>query len=603
MKNPDSQARPFMPPNPLVQLVPQRVRHARNQMGQGLFRKRRRLMVEGGPFTENPTSYAEALEQSYEPVARNEHFGAKLWGMRWFRLEIPAAQPDEEGRRLLEWDSNGETNAWIDRQPWAGLDQCHPYCPLPDKACVIHLATGTWQTGIWGTGWPFSYPGYDSEQGCRFKEARLSLRDEPLWQAYHDMDTLVNLLDHHLKKAGVPVVHSSGYSPPLFELPVTARRLLQGLDRVADAWDTGGVEAAQPLLTQLYAELQEDSDLAGSAALIGHAHMDLVWLWPEAATEHKVVHTTATLMRLWDRYPELTFSGTQIPWYDYLRKHSPELLEQARKKIAEGKWEASGATEVESDVTLPSGEGLARAFLYGQQAFKELRGGTYARMLWIPDVFGYSACLPQLAKQSGVDWFYTTKMHWSGVTRFPYTTFRWRGHDGSEILTHITPRNYNGSVDLSDTCAMLERHQQSASHGDLLLPTGRGDGGGGPDEAMMERARRLKRLAGVPKASWTTGEAFFERIEKRRQDLPAYQGRICPPTKANSISSTIAAPTPPKDNSNTSTGPPRRPCKPTRPRRRSPEVRLSPPRIGSARFSPSSTTPCQAARSRASTTS
>ncbi|MEL7087972.1 MAG: glycoside hydrolase family 38 C-terminal domain-containing protein, partial [Planctomycetota bacterium] len=182
-------------------------------------------------------------------------------------------------------------------------------------------------------------------------------------------------------------------------------------------------------------------------------------------------------------------------------------------------------------VFLPCGEALARSLVYGNRKIAELRGGlkTPGRgsdVCWIPDVFGYANCLPQILKLGGVGRFYTTKIAWSSISRFPYTSFVWRGADGSEVLTHLATTDYNGSVELARHERCLSQHRQSDVHPEMLFGTGYGDGGGGMTEAMCERARRLKNLAGAAKHEWTTSEPFFDRLEKVRNELPVYQGEL-----------------------------------------------------------------------------
>ncbi len=92
------------------------------------------------------------------------------------------------------------------------------------------------------------------------------------------------------------------------------------------------------------------------------------------------------------------------------------------------------------------GEALARSFLVGQKGFRRLQGKP-SRVLWIPDVFGYCGSLPQIMRQTGVEYFFTTKLTWSNINRFPHSSFLWRGIDGSEVLVHVTQENgYNQSV-------------------------------------------------------------------------------------------------------------------------------------------------------------
>lgn len=73
-----------------------------------------------------------------------------------------------------------------------------------------------------------------------------------------------------------------------------------------------------------------------------------------------------------------------------------------------GRWEVEGAMWVEADCNLSSGESLVRQILYGKSFFKN-EFGVDSKVLWLPDVFGYSAALPQILRKSGVDKFVTSK--------------------------------------------------------------------------------------------------------------------------------------------------------------------------------------------------
>ena len=261
-------------------------------------------------------------------------------------------------------------------------------------------------------------------------------------------------------------------------------------------------------------------------AMNGHAHIDLAWLWPEAVANQKGMHTFASQLRLLELYPEFKFTQSQPALYRAVEKLSPELVARIKARIAEGRWEATGAAEVELDTLVPSGEAMARSIIYGQRKFRELRGGSPSQICWLPDVFGYSASLPQILRQAGVPYFFTTKMTWSTITRFPYNSFVWRGSDGSEVLTHLCTRAYIGQANIEESIGVLADHQQSDLHPELLYPTGHGDGGGGVTFDVLERARRIANLSGVPTAHWSTAEEFFQRMEACRDRLPVYQGEL-----------------------------------------------------------------------------
>ena len=182
---------------------------------------------------------------------------------------------------------------------------------------------------------------------------------------------------------------------------------------------------------------------------------------------------------------------------------------------------------VESDTQLPCGEALVRAFELGQEGFRRLRGdGRDSPIVWLPDVFGYSAALPTIMAGFGVPYFYTTKMHWSSATRIPYSSFVWRGMDGSEVLTHLSWKHYNLEATVEEVRWAADQNRQAGTHDEVLVPVGYGDGGGGPNDAMAERARRLADLAGMPRCRWGSIEGFFDRLAEKTDALPVYAGEM-----------------------------------------------------------------------------
>jgi alpha-mannosidase len=509
--------------NPLPQLIPQRVSRLKTQVDAQLWDHVQSSDVAGGPVNPEPIDLAAGQRQRMQPVRPGEHFGPPRggWHQRWFKVQIPAARASEKGRRFLHWRCDGETTIYRAGQPWAGLDIAHRSCPLPDAPATLWLDCSTWQTGIWLRG-----PGFDQigRYGLRFDGCDLRVRNALAWSVSCDLDVLVQLVQVLFGRDGIPITRGFGHVPPLESCSPLLRRVLRGLDDACDAFVDGGLAALQRELQRLMRALPAEA-WQPVAALCGHAHLDLVWLWPEMATERKGVHGFATQLRLMERYPEITFVQSQPALYRAVERRAPALMRQIRTRIREGRWEVMGGFEVEPDNNLPSGEALARSLIYGQRKIAALRGAP-SRVCWIPDVFGYSACLPQILRLGGIEFFYTTKMTWSQITKFPYNSFVWRGSDGSEVLAHLCSTGYNGSVEVDNLVTATREHRQADVHPELLLPTGFGDGGGGLTELMCERARRLANLAGSPKTRWTTSEAFFRRLQRVRARLPAYQGEL-----------------------------------------------------------------------------
>jgi alpha-mannosidase len=271
---------------------------------------------------------------------------------------------------------------------------------------------------------------------------------------------------------------------------------------------------------------------------MGHAHIDVAWLWPLRVTRGKALRTFATALALMDQYAAYTFTQSQPHLYKMVAEDDPALFARVRERINEGRWNATGGSWVEMDTNLPGGESLVRQFLYGMRFF-ERELGVRPEVLWLPDVFGYSAALPQIMQQSGIRYFFTAKLSWNQYTRYPYDTFWWEGLDGSRVLTHLvtTPETawqggknystYNAALTPEDVLGTWTRYQQKDANHHLATSYGQGDGGGGPNRDMVERRARMENLAGLPQVIHSTAETFFHALEDTvPDDLPRWIGEL-----------------------------------------------------------------------------
>ena len=186
---------------------------------------------------------------------------------------------------------------------------------------------------------------------------------------------------------------------------------------------------------------------------VGHAHIDCAWLWPVRETKRKCARTFSNQLRLLERYPEHRFVCSQAVQYQWMKDGYPELYQEITEQVADGRWEPVGGMWVEPDTNVPSGESLVRQLVHGKRFFAD-EFGVETHELWIPDVFGYSAALPQIAGQAGVTALITQKMSWNDTNLFPHSTFWWEGHDGSRLLAHFPPANtYNGDFSVGEVAA------------------------------------------------------------------------------------------------------------------------------------------------------
>lgn len=257
---------------------------------------------------------------------------------------------------------------------------------------------------------------------------------------------------------------------------------------------------------------------------IGHTHLDVAWMWPMRQTREKTARTFANMLRLMDEYPDFRFMSSQPCIYSWIREDYPGLFMRLKKAVIDGKWEPEGGMWVEADCNLTSGEGFVRQFLYGKRFFKR-EFGVDCRILWLPDVFGYSAALPQIMKKCGIDYFMTTKISWNNHDKIPYDTFMWRGLDGSEVFSHFIPTSdyknarsgnsfttYNGHLNPSQMMGAWERFQQKDICDEVLCSIGWGDGGGGTDREMLENGLRLaKNIPGAPGLHWASARSYFDK--------------------------------------------------------------------------------------------
>ncbi len=275
---------------------------------------------------------------------------------------------------------------------------------------------------------------------------------------------------------------------------------------------------------------------------IGHTHIDCAWFWTLKQTREKVQRSFSTVVRLMEEYPEYRFMSSQALLYQNLKEEEPTLYEKVKELIREGRWECEGAMWVEADCNLTSGESLVRQVLYGKRFFKQ-EFDVENRVLWLPDVFGYSAALPQILKKSGVEWFVTSKISWNDTNQMPYDTFLWKGIDGTAINTYFLtaqaktpgqPPKCTATYVANNTPAFMvgtyERYQQKELNNETITTFGWGDGGGGPTREEFESARRLsKGIPGIPTFKHDFAGNFLSRLEKKIENnprLPVWQGEL-----------------------------------------------------------------------------
>lgn len=271
---------------------------------------------------------------------------------------------------------------------------------------------------------------------------------------------------------------------------------------------------------------RKNGDSCLSVSAIGHAHIDLAWLWPIRETVRKGARTFATALANMEKYPDYIFGASQPQLYLWMKQYYPALYEKVRQKVREGRWEVQGCMWVEPDTNVTGGESLVRQILYGKRFFEQ-EFGIEVDNLWLPDVFGYSAALPQLLKKSGVNYFMTQKMSWSRINKFPHQTFLWSGLDNTKVLTHMLPEEtYNSPLSPESLRKVETNFFDKAICDEALVLFGIGDGGAGPGETHLEYAKREGNLMGVPPMKQERAADFLHRQDRYQDQLKTWRGEL-----------------------------------------------------------------------------
>lgn len=462
----------------------------------------------------DPIPHASLGERSWKPIGVGKRWG-ELFGSAWFRFTgtVPKEFAGQEVMALI--DVGGEGCVFVDGSPELGLTDIGSqggYISYVKRRVPLHKrAKGGEPVEILVEAAANAMFGALGHRDFTLKQAELVVFNRAHWQFALDVEFMLELADS------------------LPEDSVRGRKILAALNQAAnvygDGTETERVEQARQVVSALFDKRADAS--APTCWSVGHAHLDLGWLWPVRETRRKAGRTFSTALKLLQEYPDYIFGASQPQAYEWVKNDYPKLYKRVKKAVADGRWEPQGAMWVEPDMNVPSGESLVRQCLYGIRFFREEFGLTMEN-LWLPDVFGYSAALPQILAKSGVKVFMTQKISWNETNIFPHHTFYWEGIDGTRILSHFLPsNNYNLDNTPKQLRESMGRFAQADVQDDFLNLFGIGDGGGGPGRRHLEFARRAADCEGLPKVKQAAARDFFKRILKTNpDDLPLWVGEL-----------------------------------------------------------------------------
>ncbi|MGW9632239.1 alpha-mannosidase [Agromyces sp. NPDC055520] len=476
-----------------------------------------------------PVSFAEAVAQRFAPFETDAAWG-RPWGTTWFHIRgrVPEAWAGERDVRLELVVDLGFTGAAPGFQAegtvWSAdgsilkaiepLNRAVPLDVEPGGEFEVYLEAAS-NPDLQG-GWsfaptPLGDPATAGDEPIyRLRRLELALRDLPVWELAQDLWTLRGL-HAELPKA----------------LPRRAQ-ILRALERSVDAMSPDDVSGTAARGRELLAPALAAPAWASSHRVhaVGHAHIDSAWLWPTRETVRKVARTFSNVDALIERNPGFVFAASSAQQFAWLKAAYPELFERIRRRVRDGTFVPVGGMWVESDTNMPGGEALARQFVAGKRFFIE-EFGVEPLEVWLPDSFGYSGALPQIARAAGSRWFLTQKISWNETNVMPHHTFDWEGIDGTRIFTHFPPVDtYNSELSGAELARAERQYAEHGTANTSLVPFGWGDGGGGPTEEMLAAAARTADLEGSPRVVLSSPRAFFEAAEAELPNPPVWSGEL-----------------------------------------------------------------------------
>lgn len=268
---------------------------------------------------------------------------------------------------------------------------------------------------------------------------------------------------------------------------------------------------------------------------IGHAHIDLAYLWRLDQTDGKLLRTFTNVVKMMEADAEYTFTQTTPYLYERCAKIAPDLFEKIKDYIQQGRWEAATQSWVEMDCNLTGGESLIKqlqlARSYNQAHFR----GAESKILFLPDSFGFCGSLPQLLQQAGIEAFVCAKLNWNQSNRFPHSFFNWRGIDGSEIFSHLlttprdvaylpTPSTYKAEMNAYEVWGSV--HYSTEKDAPVMMAYGYGDGGGGPSDMLLSSARAFKNMPFQPKLMHSRLDSFMADAKSAIKNPPNHHGEL-----------------------------------------------------------------------------
>lgn len=258
--------------------------------------------------------------------------------------------------------------------------------------------------------------------------------------------------------------------------------------------------------------------------LIGNAHLDPIWLWRWQEGCGEVLQTFRSALDRLNEYPDFVFTCSSASYYKWVEKIAPDMFEEIRERVKEGRWVPVNGWWVQPDCNIPSAESFARQALYSQLYYNE-KFGRICKTAYNVDSFGHSGMLPQLIKNGGMNAYVMMRPGPHENAEIP-NMFTWESLDGTRIPTFRIPAESgygaNSAEDISRTRDFSEKLMAEENHG-MMIFYGVGNHGGGPTRRCIEYLESRLKKDGYHDMIFSSPDAFFEAHCLEKVELPIWK--------------------------------------------------------------------------------
>ena len=505
-------------------LMEKHLSHTKRRIRQFIdFQLKEALIVQPQPLETKlnigafPNEKAAKSDKGWNPIAVGETWGP-AYTEGWYHVTGKLPEIPEGFSAILvygqnpqfswEYSPNVEGTVWHNNTQIGGLDFGHEYFRVDPSTPKIDLYVQTFAHNKETTVFRPEKPRTPKPE--QFNGFSIAFLDEDRLGLFYDAEFTYDLMETFPE------------NDPAFTT------LLRTLNEVCNTFQETNRRTWRDCRKAIKTALGSITcETSHTVHAMGHAHLDTAWLWPLSVTRLKMAHTTSVQLGLAEKYPGHLYVHSQASQYEWIEEAHPALFERVKKAIKANNWEPVGSMWVEADCNLTGGESLIRQFLYGRNYFKD-KFGVECLDMFLPDVFGYSAALPQILKKFNIQAFLTQKMSWNAVNKIPHNTFWWQGIDGSKIFTHFPPADtYVANCSPKEIAQSVKNHRDHGRSDHSLYLFGFGDGGGGPTEWHIERLNRARLAPGLPMIEpKSTARSFYETALAESNDLLTWTGEL-----------------------------------------------------------------------------